>query len=318
MSVFEHGQLRLFLLGLLDQGPRHGYDIMRDLEQRFSGLYSPSAGTVYPRLAKLEEEGLVERTDEGRKASYRLTDAGRAEARARAEDIAAVESSIEESAARLADEMRQRVRRQAADLRSEIDAETSRLRSGAGADRSESARAQEAPRDEAPAGAEGARRDAPFPFADVADLDRLVTGLVRGVTIDGESLSASVRRVFDRYGPPRTDGVSPEDTADVIREAEAAVRHAEAERTSGSASAHPCTETSPLVAQTGSPDDIAEEEADRARSTASTSGTGAAEETPRTADMPGTGMPDAEQMREVVAILQDAGRRIQDVLRRPR
>ena len=81
MSVFGHGQMRLYLLALLREGPRHGYDVIRDLEQRFSGLYSPSAGTVYPRLAKLEEEGLVERTDEGRKALYRLTDAGRAEIR---------------------------------------------------------------------------------------------------------------------------------------------------------------------------------------------------------------------------------------------
>ena len=68
--VFAHGQLRLYLLALLDEGPRHGYEVIQDLENRFNGLYSPSAGTVYPRLAKLEEEGLVERTDDGRKATY--------------------------------------------------------------------------------------------------------------------------------------------------------------------------------------------------------------------------------------------------------
>ena len=76
--VFAHGQLRLYLLALLNEGPRHGYEVIQDLEQRFNGLYSPSAGTVYPRLAKLEEEGLVERAEEGRKAIYRITDAGRA------------------------------------------------------------------------------------------------------------------------------------------------------------------------------------------------------------------------------------------------
>ncbi|MDQ3527658.1 MAG: PadR family transcriptional regulator [Actinomycetota bacterium] len=74
--VFGHGQLRLYLLSLLADGPRHGYDVIRDLEDRSQGLYSPSAGTVYPRLAKLEEEGLVERADEGRKAMYRITAAG--------------------------------------------------------------------------------------------------------------------------------------------------------------------------------------------------------------------------------------------------
>ena len=61
MAVFAHGQMRLYLLALLNEGPRHGYEIIQSLEERFNGLYSPSAGTVYPRLAKLEEEGLVER-----------------------------------------------------------------------------------------------------------------------------------------------------------------------------------------------------------------------------------------------------------------
>ena len=66
MAVFAHGQMRLYLLALLNEGPRHGYEIIQSLEERFNGLYSPSAGTVYPRLAKLEEEGLVERTEDGR------------------------------------------------------------------------------------------------------------------------------------------------------------------------------------------------------------------------------------------------------------
>jgi DNA-binding PadR family transcriptional regulator len=88
MAVFAHGQLRLYLLALLDEGPRHGYEVIRALEERFNGLYSPSAGTVYPRLAKLEEEGLVERSDEGRKATYFITERGRAEVRARAVALA--------------------------------------------------------------------------------------------------------------------------------------------------------------------------------------------------------------------------------------
>ena len=53
--VFSHGRLRLYLLKLLEESPRHGYDIIRLLEDRFLGLYAPSPGTIYPRLARLEE-----------------------------------------------------------------------------------------------------------------------------------------------------------------------------------------------------------------------------------------------------------------------
>lgn len=118
--VFAHGQLRLYLLSLLDEGPRHGYEVMRDLEERFNGLYSPSAGTVYPRLAKLEEEGLVTRSDEGRKATYAITDAGREEVEQRRGDLGALEQDLERSVQRLADEVRDRVRGGAADLREEL------------------------------------------------------------------------------------------------------------------------------------------------------------------------------------------------------
>lgn len=51
--VFSHGDLRLYLLSLLDESPRHGYDLMQALTERTGGTYSPSAGTIYPRLAKL-------------------------------------------------------------------------------------------------------------------------------------------------------------------------------------------------------------------------------------------------------------------------
>ena len=120
--VFAHGQLRLYLLALLNEGPRHGYEVIQDLEHRFNGLYSPSAGTVYPRLAKLEEEGLVERSDEGRKAIYRITDAGREEVRARQDDLSSLESDLDLSVRELADQVRSRVRGQTQDLRAELKA----------------------------------------------------------------------------------------------------------------------------------------------------------------------------------------------------
>lgn len=118
--VFAHGQLRLYLLTLLDEGPRHGYDVIQDLEQRFNGLYSPSAGTVYPRLAKLEEEGLVERTDEGRKATYRITEAGRSEVRAREGDVQDLIQDLDQSVRQLAEGVRERVQHQTRDLRAEL------------------------------------------------------------------------------------------------------------------------------------------------------------------------------------------------------
>lgn len=104
--VFSHGSLRLYLLSLLDESPRHGYELIQALTDRFGGTYSPSAGTIYPRLAKLEEEGLVTKTAEGRKTVYAITDAGRAELQARRPELDAIEEEVTDSVRRLADEVR--------------------------------------------------------------------------------------------------------------------------------------------------------------------------------------------------------------------
>ena len=77
--VFAHGHLRLYLLSLLDERPQHGYELIQGLGDRFGGTYVPSAGTIYPRLAKLQEEGLVTKESDGRRTVYAITDAGRAE-----------------------------------------------------------------------------------------------------------------------------------------------------------------------------------------------------------------------------------------------
>jgi DNA-binding PadR family transcriptional regulator len=120
--VFGHGRLRLYLLKLLDESPRHGYDVIRELEDRFMGLYSPSAGTVYPRLARLEAEGLVtHEVSEGRKV-YQITDAGRAELAERQGDLDDLEQEIAGSVRDLATEIRSEVRGSVADLRSELKA----------------------------------------------------------------------------------------------------------------------------------------------------------------------------------------------------
>lgn len=118
--VFAHGQLRLYLLALLDEAPRHGYEVIRALEERFEGMYAPSAGTVYPRLARLEEDGLVEREDQGRKSTYRITPAGRAEVAARRGELEALQQEVTHSVREMADQLRNQVRQSNADLRSEL------------------------------------------------------------------------------------------------------------------------------------------------------------------------------------------------------
>ncbi|MYS66884.1 PadR family transcriptional regulator [Streptomyces sp. SID5473] len=127
--VFAHGRLRLYLLKLLDEAPRHGYEVIRLLEERFHGLYAPSAGTVYPRLAKLEAEGLVTHATEGGRKVYSITAAGRAELAGRSSELDDLEQEIRESVSELAAEIRDDVRGAAGKLRSEIRAATSGARS---------------------------------------------------------------------------------------------------------------------------------------------------------------------------------------------
>lgn len=131
MPVFAHGQLRLYLLALLDSGPKHGYELITALSDRFGGTYRPSPGTVYPRLARLEEEGLVTRSDEGRKGTYSLTDAGRAELAARQSDLAAIEEDLAETVRTLAAQVRDEVRGAMAGLRADLAAAAQEARASA-------------------------------------------------------------------------------------------------------------------------------------------------------------------------------------------
>lgn len=130
--VFAHGRLRLYLLRLLEEAPRHGYEVIRLLEERFQGLYAPSAGTVYPRLAKLEAEGLVTHSTEGGRKVYAITDAGRAELAERRDELAELELEIRESLAALAAGIREDVSGSAHDLRREMREQAKRSRGGSG------------------------------------------------------------------------------------------------------------------------------------------------------------------------------------------
>src|SRR5436190_7035238 len=77
---FGHGDLRVVILAMLEEQPRHGYELMKELEERTGGAYRPSPGVVYPTLALLEDEGLIRQSggETGRKL-FEITDAGKAE-----------------------------------------------------------------------------------------------------------------------------------------------------------------------------------------------------------------------------------------------
>jgi DNA-binding PadR family transcriptional regulator len=118
--VFSHGRLRLYLLKLLDESPRHGYDVIRLLEDRFMGLYAPSPGTIYPRLQRLEAEGLVTQSQEGGRKVYQITDAGREELAGRRAELDELEADISGSVHGLAREVRDEVRGSVRDLKAEL------------------------------------------------------------------------------------------------------------------------------------------------------------------------------------------------------
>ena len=118
--VFRHGSLRLYLLKLLDEAPRHGYEIIRLLQDRFLGVYAPSPGTIYPRLARLEEEGLVTHDETDGKKVYRITDRGREELHARLDDLAELEEEITASVRDIAREVSEDVRETVRSLREEL------------------------------------------------------------------------------------------------------------------------------------------------------------------------------------------------------
>ena len=76
--VFEQGDLKYVILRLLAQKPRHGYEIIKELEDRFGGAYAPSPGTVYPTLTMLEDLGYARAMpEEGGRKIYEITDEGK-------------------------------------------------------------------------------------------------------------------------------------------------------------------------------------------------------------------------------------------------
>jgi len=75
-KMLASGDLQLIVLALLSEKPRHGYEIIKQIEEHTSGAYAPSPGMVYPALTYLEEMGYAESETEGAKKLYRITEAG--------------------------------------------------------------------------------------------------------------------------------------------------------------------------------------------------------------------------------------------------
>src|SRR5689334_2417059 len=76
--VFDQGDLRYVLLQLISEKPSHGYDLIKAIEEKFGGMYSPSPGIVYPNLSLLEELGYLrsEAAPEGTRKLYTITEEG--------------------------------------------------------------------------------------------------------------------------------------------------------------------------------------------------------------------------------------------------
>ena len=89
--MFGSGELRLLLLLLLDEQDRHGYELIKAIEELAAGAYAPSPGVVYPTLALLVDEGMIaEVPGEGARKAFTMTDAGRAELASRLDEAKAV------------------------------------------------------------------------------------------------------------------------------------------------------------------------------------------------------------------------------------
>ena len=127
--MFEQGDLRFVVVKLLEERPRHGYEIIKAVEDKFGGSYAPSPGIVYPTLTLLEEQGLIEVVGaEGPRKLYGLTEEGRAELARSAPDIERVYARMGEMRQRFGDSPAPELMRAMDNLRSAL-----RLRIGRGA-----------------------------------------------------------------------------------------------------------------------------------------------------------------------------------------
>jgi DNA-binding PadR family transcriptional regulator len=89
--MFDAGELRLVLLKLIADQPRHGYDLIRAIEELTAGAYAPSPGVIYPTITMLQDMGLIEEMPaEGSRKAFAITAEGTAHLEERAEEVAAL------------------------------------------------------------------------------------------------------------------------------------------------------------------------------------------------------------------------------------
>ncbi|GAW42351.1 Transcriptional regulator YqjI [Brevundimonas sp. SH203] len=98
--LFDHGTLRWVLLSLIAEKPSHGYELIKAVETKLGGAYSPSPGVIYPSLTLLEEMGALESEAQGGKKLYAITGAGRAMLAENEEVLKAAEATMDKFAAR--------------------------------------------------------------------------------------------------------------------------------------------------------------------------------------------------------------------------
>ncbi|MFL6733710.1 MAG: PadR family transcriptional regulator [Sphingomicrobium sp.] len=97
--MFEGGELRLVLLKLIADEPRHGYDLIRAIEELTGGEYAPSPGVIYPTLTLLQDMGLIEEADsEGSRKPFQVTDDGRAHLEEKSDEVEALFERLEQIA----------------------------------------------------------------------------------------------------------------------------------------------------------------------------------------------------------------------------
>lgn len=95
--MFDGSELRLILLKLIEESPRHGYDLIREIEARSNGAYAPSPGVVYPTITMLDDMGLIEeQKSEGAKKQFAITEAGQAHLAERKEEVDALFARLAE------------------------------------------------------------------------------------------------------------------------------------------------------------------------------------------------------------------------------
>jgi DNA-binding PadR family transcriptional regulator len=95
--MFESGELRLVLLKLIVDEPRHGYDLIRAIEELTGGEYAPSPGVVYPTLTLLQDMGLIEEAPgEGPRKSFQATDEGRSYLEERSDEVEGLIDRLED------------------------------------------------------------------------------------------------------------------------------------------------------------------------------------------------------------------------------